>query len=290
VNPRLEERLRDLGLRGSLPRSACSAALLRVLQHLLQGGVVGWERVNAGKRLRVVRSAEYGTFLSQSFPWTSEEASGLPARIAGVARFRDSKSLANDTVEIVTVRAWGEAALRLNGEALGAANATAQYGVFSFLLDPSHHSIHGRCALVENPAVLAAFEELRLAIPLVIYGRGRISSKMVSWMVQCSGPDFSLLHLADYDATGLSDFSRLRRALGERVTLHRPGNLRVLFGEFGKRELVETRGSQRLLSRLRNSSYAEVREVTQLIDEFTCGLEQESLLVAAMSEEVRSAG
>jgi hypothetical protein len=207
----------------------------------------------------------------------------LPARIAGVARFRDSKSLTNDTAEIVTVRAWDDDALCLGSEAIGAAEATARHGVFSFLLDPSQHSLHGRCALVENPTVFAAFEELGLAIPLVVYGRGRMSRKLLSWMAQRSGPDFHLLHLADYDATGLSEFSRLRKALDERVTLHRPENLPALFKEFGRRGLVEKRGSQRLLSRLRDSPYPEVRDVTQIIDKFTCGLEQESLLIATMS-------
>ena len=287
MNSRLEERLRELGVHENLPRSVCSAALLTVLRPLLEGGILGWERVNAGKRLRVLRSVEYDEFLSRNFPRTSEQASGLPARIAGVARFRDSKSLINDTVEIVTVRAWGNEVLCLRNEAIGAAEATERHGVFSFLLDPPQHSLQGRCALVENPTVFAAFEELDLAIPLVVYGHGRISRRLLSWMAQHSGPDFHLLHLADYDATGLSDFSRLRKALGERVTLHHPENLPALFEEFGRRDLVEKRSSQRLLSCLRDSPYAEVRDVTQLIDKFTCGLEQESLLIAAMSGDVK---
>lgn len=284
----LEGRLRELGAQTCLPRSACSAGLLRLVRPLLEGGVLGWERMNAGRRLRVLRSEEYHAFLSSNFPRNPEQTAGMPARIAGVARFRDSKSLANDAIEIVTVRAWENCALCVDHEPLGAAEATAQHGVFSFLLDPAHHSLHGRCALVENPSVFAAFEELRLSVPLVVYGHGRISRKLLSWMTQRSGPDFHLLHLADYDATGLSDFSRLRKALGERVTFHCPEVLPALFEEFGKRALVEKPSSQRLLSRLRGSAFPEVRAVIQLIDKFSCGLEQESLLVSAMSDATRS--
>ena len=129
--------------------------------------------------------------------------------MSGVARFRDSKAIANNTPEIVVVRAWREDALLLNDQPTLAAAATAQHGIFSFLLNHGpDYSLRGDCALVENPAVFTAFERLGLPVGLVIYGQGRASNRLLEWLAGITSPEFTLLHLPDYDPVGLSELTR----------------------------------------------------------------------------------
>src|SRR5258708_18875890 len=59
-----------------------------------------------------------------------------------------------------------------------------------------------------------AAERLNLGVDAVIYGHGRISSRVLDWLVRTTNSKFSLLHLPDYDPSGLSEFQRLHARLG----------------------------------------------------------------------------
>ena len=79
--------------------------------------------------------------------------------VVGVARFRDSRALANDAPEIVCVRAWKDGALLRDGVPVDVVSATGEHRVFAFMLTlPSVYTLHGVCALVESPVVFAMIE------------------------------------------------------------------------------------------------------------------------------------
>ena len=274
-----QTKLRELEENGALPASQCGQAFRKLVAPLLHSGVLDWARSGAGRRLVVNDAKALSDFCRQRFPEFAMPI-GVGSRVAGVARFRDSKAVANDEVEIISLRVWRDGAVLKNGKPVGAAAATVSHGVFSFLLARDcPYELRGLCALVENPAVFAAVEQLHLDVGAVIYGHGRISSRAVDWLAESQESSFRLLHLPDYDPVGLSEFQRLHSRLGERVVLHLPGDLETRFARFSNHELLEKGNSQAMLAQLRRAHHPAVRRVVELIDRHNAGLEQEALLL-----------
>jgi hypothetical protein len=275
----IENRLRQLLERGALPLSVCGRAFCAALRPLQDTGVVTEERSAAGRRMVVRQPDLLRRFMNERFPnaTTFPEAS---SRVAALARWRDTKALRNHLPEIVVARAWPPDILHQMGRPVPAAVATAGHGAFAFLLDrPSPYDVHGPCALVENPAVFFEVERLRLPVSLVFYGHGRSSGRFLEWLRSMTAPQFSLLHLPDYDPAGLNEHARFCRALGDRVRLHRPSDLEERFRRFANPRLLAHRNSQRVLAALRRSPYPGVGDVLALVERYNAGLEQEALLL-----------
>jgi hypothetical protein len=278
-----QAKLRKLVETGALPASQCGKTFLDLLEPLLHGGVLELKPSGGGRQLVVRNAVAVRDFCQQLFPET-----GLPAdagsRVESVARFRDTKVMANRENEIISFRAWWDDALLKDGKPVGAVAATIAHGVFSFLLTQDcPYKLSGACALVENPALFMAGEQLGLDVGLMIYGHGRISNRAVDWLASSMATDFSLLHLPDYDPVGLSEFQRLHTRLGERVTLHLPADLEARFAQFSSRKLLEKGNSQAMLAQLRHSNLPTIQRVVKQIDYYNAGLEQESLLVKISS-------
>lgn len=286
ANENIRAQLAALLERGSLPKSACGGALLNFLKPLLDSDVVAEERSGGGRRLVVREASAFQAFFKSRFPdnATTDET---PARIRGVASFRDSKALAGDTPDIVLLRAWSDTALSCGGVPVLAAGATKAHGLFSFVLTPgSAYELRAPCVLVENPAMLLAFERLGLTstIPIALYAGGRVSGRVLRWLAGVSDPGFRLTHFPDYDPVGLSEFVRVRAVLGDRATLHLPSDLAEVFSRFANKDLLRREASQALLPALRTNRSPDVRTVLDLIELHNAGLEQEALLITSQSE------
>ncbi len=277
-----EVKLRNLIERGALPASQCGRAFLDLIAPLFASGAVVEQKSSAGRQFATVNLAVVREFHRQRFPLTDWPLNA-GSRIIAVGRFRDSKAMANDTGEIVSFRVWRDDALFKAGKPVSAVSATAMHGVFSFLFaDKCAYELRGVCALVENPAMLFAFEQLRLDIPLALYGGGRISGRVGEWLAGQKAAGFRLIHFPDYDPVGMNEHLRLRALLGDRVTLHLPDDLAACFDRFGNSQLVRRRASQALLPKLRSSVVAEVKFVVELMDRYNAGLEQEALLLSSV--------
>jgi Protein of unknown function C-terminus (DUF2399) len=279
LQAQVEIKLRDLMESGALPASQCGQAFLKLLAPMLDGGVLDWKRSGGGRRLVVNNADALRDFFSQRFP----EAT-LPidagSRITSVSRFRDTKTMANNENEIISVRAWRNNALLKDGKPIDAATTTAAHNVFSFFLTKNcPYELRGPCALVENPAVFAVAEQLNLGVGLIIYGHGRISNRAIDWLTRMIDSSFSILHMPDYDPVGLSEFQRLQAQFGKRVVLHMPDDLETRFAKFSNRELLKKGNSQAMLVQLRRSNLSAIRGVIELIDRYNAGLEQEALLI-----------
>lgn len=260
-----------------LPKSQCGRQFLDFLRPLLAANIITEERSGAGRKLVVGDVAVLQAFIDQHFHDANMRHQVLQ-RIVGVQRFRDSKAFASDNPELVHVRAWGTNVLIKNEAVVDAVRETSVHSVFSFQLSPLY-SLHGRCALVEGPVMFSSFEHLGLDVPLVIYGEGRLSKRILDWLTHQTDPSFSIVHLPDYDPVGLQDFERIRGSLGARVHLHIPINLEELFRKYSKRKLMEKRKSQMILGKLRCSDSPAVQKVIGCIDKHNAGLEQEALLI-----------
>lgn len=274
-----EAKLRILATQGRMPASQCGSSFRNFLSPLLHTGVVEFKRKGAGCHLVVNDAHALDKFYSANFP-NHETPAGTRTRIEGLARFRDTKAIASDSAEIISLRVWQEDALTKDGEPVGAALATRSHGVFSFLLNkPTTYQISGVFALVENPVVFEAVETITTNICAAIYAHGRISRRILNWLANNNGSNFHILHFPDYDPVGLSEFQRLRLHLGDRVSLYVPSDLEARFAKYSKRELLEKRNNQTMLATLRKSGLPEIRCLVELIDRHNAGLEQEALLV-----------
>ena len=147
--------------RGFLPRGMCSGAFLKLVTPLMNAKIVAWQRSGAGKRLAVLDAETLVRFYRQHFPHSADQVLLASARVAGVALFRDSKSLGSTDAEIVVLRAWRSGGLTRAGVAVDIVAPTIAHGAFCFVLKPEgSFAITGRVALVENPAIFLEFERL----------------------------------------------------------------------------------------------------------------------------------
>ena len=272
-------KLRMLAETGSLPTSACGSSFLADLRPLLESGVVARERSGGGWRVVVRDATALAAVIARRFPSDSGPAVG---RLAGVARYRDSKAVANDTPPVVLARALRNVLVDGDGTVCNAVEATSRHGIFAFVLGPECTSrVMGPIALVENPAVFLRFEQLDLGVEMAIGVNGRAHGRLVEWLSRQDSPGFQVLHLPDYDPTGLAEYQRLREVLGTRVRLHLPEDLATRFERHSSPRLLEGIRSRAMLAKLRASGVEEIRRVVALIDRHNAGLEQESLLVDA---------
>ncbi|MEO6184518.1 MAG: hypothetical protein ABIP71_15735 [Verrucomicrobiota bacterium] len=274
----IEKRLQTLLNNGSMAFSSCSAELLDFVAPLIAGGVLCRKRSGGGQRLIIENAEALSHFIAQQFPHAAGEFGETWSRIESLARFRDTKTLPNNVPEIVCARGWNCDVLKRDGKILPVANATQEFGVFAFLLnEPQRYEIHGRCALIENPAVFAAFERLGLNAEIALFARGRCSNRFLDWIV--SQAAVQILHLPDYDPVGLSEHERLRKRLGEKVKLYLPPNIAELFERYANKKLLRNPVAQSALLSLRNNCGNQVAEALALIDRHNGGLEQEALLI-----------
>ncbi len=280
-----EEKLRKLREHGRLARSECGAAFCELVRPLVDAGVLAWERSAAGQRLAVRQTAPLRDFCRQQFPGEVPAGRHASPRVAGVARFRDSKALGATGAEIVTLRAWEDGGLTCQGRAVAVAQPSTDHGVFSFLLRPdTPYALAGRVALVENPAVFLAFEELGTGIPLAVHLHGRLSERLLHWLGDLPHERLEVVHFGDYDPVGLDDYRRLAEVLGGRAKLYRPDNLGDLFRRYANPRLLAGTHSQTLLARLRRSLDPAIQQVASLIDTHNAGLEQEALLADGLRD------
>lgn len=279
----IESRLRDLLKADALAKSACSAELVSFIAPLLDSGVLAWERSGTGRRLRVQNADALSSFILDRFPFTDLEMEAeISRRVASVGRFRNSKALRGDTPDIVTVRGWSNHALWRDGKPVAVSDATRLHMLFSFALAPDNrYELRAPCALVENPAVLLAFERFRihLDIPVAIFAGGRVSNRLLDWLAGQTAPSFCLRHFPDYDPVGLSEYARVQARLGNRAALHLPVNLPDCFARLANGELLRFSATRRLLAKLRAVHIPEICTVIRLIDRHNAVLEQEALLL-----------
>jgi hypothetical protein len=142
----------------------------------------------------------------------------------------------------------------------------------------SNYKLTGRIATVENFTVFTHFERLATGISLAIYTNGRLSKRTLTWLASQAAHGLEIVHVGDYDPTGLDEYRRFRQACSN-VSLFLWPNLSHLFDTYGNRKLLCRARSQAILQRLRSVDDPALQTVLSLVDQTSSCLEHESLLI-----------
>lgn len=283
MNDPLAVRIRELLNGGTIPASSLSMKQRRRLQPLFDSGVLESRRAGAGRRIKVVRRDALEAFSRKLFPSGPAcvtSCHDILPRADGILAHRDAKVASSTWAEPVLLRGFKTAKLTSTQGDLPVAELTALSGLTAIRLhEPFKWGFRGIIAVAENLEFFLSFERTGLQCDLVIYGGGRVSNRVLSWLSNELMADCRVLHCADYDPAGMEEFLRLRKYLGDRAELYVPADFEALLKKYGKAKLV---GQQaHILSRIRSCTCPEILEIIGLLEDYGLGLEQEVLLAAA---------
>jgi len=276
---RERSKLRALLERGQLPSSQCGARFLRSIATLLDTGVVREMRVGGGAALCMVHREAVQRFHDKLYP-TPTVAGVNGSRAEGVANYRSSKALPNDTPMLLNARVLHGSTVRIGGQVVEDGTATTRDGVYTIrLTTDGPPAIQGNWVLIENPALFHVHQHVFGTDHSAILLNGRIPNRVIHWLAAQPVEKLQLTHAPDYDPVGLDEFDRLHRVLGERISLYVPEGIEECFARYSNRTLLLHDRQQTYLRKHASSGHPSVARIAALIRKYQAGLEQEALLL-----------
>jgi len=274
----LADRLESLLADGSIVRSALTGAMRRRLVVLFEIGALSEERAGGGRRVALRDEPAVRTWIASEYPsGLTGVGDGLPPRAESVANFRDSKRGKRLAQRPVLLRGFGDAVLRRGREVIPIGDLTRRYRVAAALVDradPWH--VDGTLALVENFELFLHVEIVVPGLTAALWYGGRIDQGLLDWIGGM--PAVRVVHVADFDPTGLDEYLRAQTTLGDRVSLFVPKGLPDLVSRYGQAGLLLR--SRAVLERLRQVEDPALQSVLEILSRYGKGLEQEALLLA----------
>ncbi len=276
----LARKLSTLIETGTLPASALGSQARRKLLPLFEAGILEETRSGSGRSIKVRDHDALIAFSQKLFPSGLDSealfSDSLP-RASGILASRDSKNAASTWAEPVLLRGFDGASLAGPSGDFPVADLTEMAGLCAIRLDePFLWGFSGRLAVAENLEFFLSFEKSRIPCDIVLYSAGRLSGRVIKWLASPLMADCSVLHCGDYDPAGLQEFIRLWKGVGERASLYVPEDLEELIRKYGKPELLHAQ--RHLLPSVRSCTHQQVRDVCNLLEHYSMGLEQEVLL------------
>ena len=277
-----------LKLQGKSPLPASqftSAQRMALDQFARQTGAVNCLRQGRGDVYSVCDQAVFDAHVSQLSPQVEPSiAEQLPLRAQHVAHARDSKArrhqhgshypllkAVGDTVS------WREDE---RGAELALSAATREFGAASLSIQ-SDDAWHSEQALwlVENQALFDRTDWLPegTQATLLYYG-GQLDGRLLSWLGHRPRASQVIL-FADYDGVGLSNFARLREALGDACDFWLMPQWESKLARYGSVQLW--RDTLRHFTTAVAQLPAPVRELTEQMQQLGMALEQEAVWLPA---------
>lgn len=252
------------------------ATLMRRMASLLDGRVI--ERLRSrGDKIRAADCAALSIWVDRIYP------NGLnppkpTSRAEAVLLHGDSKKARTAGSPTVLLRSLGDAVLvATDGSKINVRTRAEGMGALGLDLAHNRPTTTSPIAVVENAEPFYdddLLSRLRLDHHLLIYTHGNPSRNLLEWIAAAGAP--SILHLPDYDATGLSCFLRLHAATGGLASLYVPDEFERLAKSYGNHRLALdlSKSTDRSLAA---SPHPIVREVARVLTKVGVGLEQEAL-------------
>ena len=273
-----------LKLQGKSPLPASqftSAQRMALDQFARQTGAVNCLRQGRGDVYSVCDQAVFDAHVSQLSPQVEPSiAEQLPLRAQHVAHARDSKArrhqhgsyypllkAVGDTVSWREVKRGAELPLSAATRDFGAASLSIQS-------DDAWHSEQALW-LVENQALFDRTDWLPegTQATLLYYG-GQLDGRLLSWLGHRPRASQVIL-FADYDGVGLSNFARLREALGDACDFWLMPQWESKLARYGNVQLW--RDTLRHFTTAESQLPAPVRELTEQMQYLGMALEQEAV-------------
>lgn len=267
--------LRELVDAGSIPSSRVGKTLRRDMASLLAGGVLEERRSAGGRRMVVVSPDTFIRWIDQHYPNGLEVVPVATSRLEAIMHHGDSHRIAVGSPTVL-VRALVN--LHLIGPDGGRVNVrrrAAEIGALGINLATTSYTTEAPIAFIENKELYeddATMRRLGYGRHLLVYSSGTPSSVLLTWLSQSGSPE--IVHLPDYDATGMRDFLRLKVIAGDRAKIHVPSNFEDLVERYGsKRTAIDVVRHHRLLQ----SKDPQVAAIIAVLVRHGVGLEQEIL-------------
>ena len=283
----LRAALLKLQGKSSLPASQFTAAQRMALdQFARRTGAVNCLRQGRGDVYSVCDQAVFDAHVTQLSPQVEPSiAEQLPLRAQHVAHARDSKArrhqhgsyypllkAVGDTVSWREVKRGAELPLSAATRDFGAASLSIQS-------DDAWHSEQALW-LVENQALFDRTDWLPegTQATLLYYG-GQLDGRLLSWLGHRPRASQVIL-FADYDGVGLSNFTRLREALGDACDFWLMPQWESTLARYGSVQLW--RDTLRHFTTAAAQLPAPVRELTEQMQHLGMALEQEAVWLPAL--------
>lgn len=278
----LRAALLKLQGKNTLPASQFTAAQRMALdQFARRTGAVNCLRQGRGDVYSVCDQAVFDAHVSQLSPQVEPSiAEHLPLRAQHVAHARDSKARRHQhgmyyplLKAVGDAVSWHEAE---GGAELALSAATRDFGAASLSIQ-SDDAWHSEQALwlVENQALFDRTDWLPegTQASLLYYG-GQLDGRLLSWLGHRSRASQVIL-FADYDGVGLSNFARLREALGGACDFWLMPQWESKLARYGSVQLW--RDTLRHFTTAVAQLPAPVRELTKQMQHLGMALEQEAV-------------
>jgi len=278
----LRAALLKLQGKSTLPTSQFTAAQRMALdQFARRTGAVNCLRQGRGDVYSVCDQAVFDTHVSQLSPRLEPSiAEQLPLRAQHVAHARDSKARRHQhgsyyplLKAVGDAVSWHEAE---GGSELALSAATRDFGAASLCIQ-SDDAWHSEQALwlVENQALFDRTDWLPegTQASLLYYG-GQLDGRLLSWLGHRPRASQVIL-FADYDGVGLSNFARLREALGDACDFWLMPRWEAKLARYGSVQLW--RDTLRHFTKAVAQLPAPVRELTEQMQHLGMALEQEAV-------------
>jgi hypothetical protein len=272
-----------------LPWSRLPVSCQDLLTRLCTCGAVQVVPGRQGKRLRVANAEAFARIVHNSSPQGLDALLSTPTcRATAVEQFGDAKAVASGNVQGVFVRtSKPNVSMQRMGtsDMIDVTALTRLAGGAAIMLGADMDwGFSGTVATIENEEAFWRHDLVMPEVDLAIYVRGKMSNRLLIWLVSAPMADCHITHWGDYDPIGVLEYVRLRRACPGRVRLHVPSGLDELVGRYGKRRLVQADRQTKALCSLRKVNVEDdptVARLVKIFDEHGKGLEQEILLALA---------
>jgi len=282
----LRAALLKLQGKSPLPASQFTPAQRSALDRFArQTGAVNCLRQGRGDVYSVCNQAVFEAHVTQLSPQVEPSiADQLPLRAQHVAHARDSKARRHQHGSYYPLlKAVGDAVIWREidrGTDLELSAATWDFGAASLCIHPDD-AWHTEQALwlVENQALFDRTDWLPEGThaTLLYYG-GQLDGRLLSWLGHRPRASQVIL-FADYDGVGLSNFARLREALGDACDFWLMPQWESKLARYGSVQLW--RDTLRHFTSAVGQMPASLRELTEQMQHLGMALEQEAVWVPA---------
>lgn len=233
----------------SLPVSSVSKSAKAEIENLRSIDLIGWERSGAGAKYFIVdKTAIEKLINSNSY---DGDLSKLSSKAKAVALHGNAHKGKDDSMLLLLSAVYDGVIWNNGRNTLNLYDYSSQFGVASLVVKIEDDWTSNKpIALVENLDLLIYtklyFEKIGFD-GAVLYYSGNLSGKLLKWLNH-KKRGASYIMFPDYDIVGLNNYIRVKKALGNMLSMYIPDNLlELLLGHGDENTLITTQASRTLI-------------------------------------------